>query len=147
MLSGQQVIWNFFWMAFNAWAMANFAIPGTLQLLGVITGSQALKDLAGAVTNSTVVIAIAVVLQILFALLHISGIKSYFVYMKITFAFCVLSVTVAILYLMFGGKQLPGKLGCFHGRHSGLSYQQVIATAVAEGFNPAAPFSLAQPWL
>ena len=142
MLSGQQMIWNFFWMAFNAWAMANFALPGTLALLGEFTGSQALKDLAGSVTNSMVVITIAVILQILFALLHVSGIRNYFIYMKVTFAICALSVLVAILILLFGGSSFQANWDTIMAAKGGLTYQGVIDTAKAGGFNPAAPFSL-----
>ncbi len=142
MLSGQQVIWNFFWMAFNAWAMANFALPGTLQLLGEFTGNQGLKDLAGTVTNSVVVISIAVILQVLFALLHIRGIKEYFIYMKITFAICAISIVVAILILLFGGGSFQANWDAIVAAKGGLSYQSVIDTARAQGFNPETPFSL-----
>lgn len=141
MLSGQQVIWNFFWMAFNAWAMANFALPGTLQLLGEFANNQALISLASSVTNSAVVITIAVILQILFALLHIQGIKAYFTYLKITFAVCALSVVVAILVLLFGGSHFQSSWDAFMASAGGLSYQQVIETAKASGFNPNQPFS------
>ncbi|HEX9013204.1 MAG TPA: APC family permease [Anaerolineaceae bacterium] len=142
MMSGQQVIWNFFWMAFNAWAMANFALPGTLQLLGTFTHSQALIDLAGQVTNVWIVVAIAVVLQILFAWLHISGIKNYFLYMKITVSICALSVLIAILVLLFGGTNFQANWDAIVSGSGGLTYQGVIDAAKAAGFNPNAPFNL-----
>src|SRR5512135_1509707 len=62
MMSGQQVIWNFFWMAFNAWAMANFALPGTLQLLAEFTGIQAFSNMAASIATPAATIAIAIVL-------------------------------------------------------------------------------------
>lgn len=142
MMSGQQIIWNFFWMAFNVWAMANWALPGTLQLLGQFTGSQALIDLAGKVTNMWVVVVIAVILQILFALLHISGIKHYFTYMKITFAICVLAVLVAIGVLIFGGQNFQVNWNAIVTAQGGLSYQGVIDAAKAAGFDPNTPFNL-----
>lgn len=142
MLSGQQVIWNFFWMAFNAWAMANFALPGTLTLLGQFTNNQGLVDLAGKVTNVWVVVGIAVVLQILFAWLHISGIKNYFTYMKITFSICVLSVVVAIGVLLFGGSNFVTNWNEIMASSKGLSYQGVIDAAKAAGFDPNSPFNL-----
>jgi amino acid transporter len=142
MLSGQQVIWNFFWMAFNAWAMANFALPGTLQLLGTFTHNQALIDLAGQVTNVWIVVAIAVVLQVLFAWLHISGIKNYFLYMKITVSICMLSVLVSILVLLFGGSNFQANWDAIVGTSGSLTYQGVIDAAKAAGFNPNTPFNL-----
>lgn len=144
MMSGQQVIWNFFWMAFNAWALANFALPGTLTLLGQFTHSQALTDLAGKVTNVWVVVIIAVVLQVLFAWLHISGIKNYFTYMKISFGICALSVLVAILVLLFGGNSFITNWNEIMASSGGLSYQAVIDTAKTAGFDPNAPFNLAR---
>ncbi|MDR3574377.1 MAG: APC family permease [Anaerolineaceae bacterium] len=141
MLSGQQVIWNFFWMAFNAWAMANFALPGTLQLIGEFTNNQGLIDLAGKVTNVWVVVTIAVILQILFSLLHISGLKNYFTYMKITFAICALSVVVSIFVLLFGGQNFQANWNAIMAAKGGLSYQGVIDAAKAAGFDPNAPFS------
>lgn len=142
MLSGQQVIWNFFWMAFNAWAMANFALPGTLTLIGQFTNNQALIDMASTVTNVGTVVAIAVILQILFALLHISGIKNYFTYMKITFGICVLSVLVSIGVLLFGGMNFVANWNAIMASQNGLSYQGVIDAAKAAGFDPNAPFNL-----
>ncbi len=142
MLSGQQVIWNFFWMAFNAWAMANFALPGTLQLLGEFTQNQGLIDLAGKVTNAWAVVGIAVVLQILFAALHISGIKNYFAYMKITFAICAFSVFVSIGVLLFGGANFQANWNAIMTAKGGLTYQGVIDAAKAAGFDPNAPFNL-----
>ncbi len=142
MLSGQQVIWNFFWMAFNAWAMANFALPGTLQLIGEFTNNQGLINLAGQVTNAWVVVGIAVVLQILFAYLHISGIKNYFTYMKVTFAICALSVVVSIGVLLFGGASFQNNWNAIMSAKGGLTYQGVIDAASAAGFDPNAPFNL-----
>ncbi len=142
MMSGQQVIWNFFWMAFNAWAMANFALPGTLQLLGTFTHSEALINLAGQVTNVWIVVAIAVVLQILFAWLHISGIKNYFTYMKITFSICVLAIVASILVLLFGGLNFQANWDAIMTAGGGLTYQGVIDAAKTAGFNPNAPFNL-----
>lgn len=144
MLSGQQVIWNFFWMAFNAWAMANFALPGTLQLLGMFTHNQGLINLAGQVTNTWVVVGIAVILQIIFALLHISGIKNYFLYMKITFSICALSVLSAILILLFGGMNFQANWNEIMTAQGSLTYQGVIDAAKAAGFDPNAPFNLAR---
>jgi len=144
MLSGQQVIWNFFWMAFNAWAMANFALPGTLTLLGQFTNNQGLIDLAANVTNVWVVVGIAVVLQILFTLLHISGIKNYFIYMKITFAICIMSIVAAVLVLLFGGQNFANNWNAIMAASKGLSYQGVIDTAKAAGFDANAPFNLGQ---
>lgn len=142
MISGQQVIWNFFWMAFNAWAMANFALPGTLTLLGQFTHNQGLIDLAGKVTNLWVVVGIAVVLQILFAILHISGIKNYFTYMKITFAICVLSILVSICVILFGGNNFVTNWNEIMASNNGLSYQGVIDAAKTAGFDPNSPFNL-----
>ncbi len=142
MMSGQQIIWNFFWMAFNAWAMVNFALPGTLQLLGTFTHSQTLIDLAGQVTNIWFVVIVAVILQVLFAWLHISGIKNYFLYMKITVSICALSILIAILVLLFGGSNFQANWDAIMAQSGGLSYQGVIDAAKAAGFNPNTPFSL-----
>ncbi len=141
-LSGQQVIWNFFWMAFNAWAMVNFALPGTLQLLGTLTHSQTLITWAGQVTNTWFVVTVAIVLQILFAWLHISGIKNYFLYMKITVSICVLSVLVSILVLLFGGSNFQANWNAIVAGMGAPSYQGVIDAAKAAGFNPNSPFNL-----
>lgn len=142
MMSGQQVIWNFFWMAFNAWAMANFALPGTLQLLGTFMHSQTLIDWAGKVTNVWIVVTIAVVLQILFAWLHISGIKHYFTYMKITFSICALAVLASILVLIFGGQNFQANWDSIMVAGGSLSYQGVIDAAKTAGFDANAPFNL-----
>ena len=141
MLSGQQVIWNFFWMAFNAWAMVNFALPGTLQLLGTFTHNQTLINLAGQVTNIWFVVAVAVILQILFAWLHISGIKNYFLYMKITVSICALSLVIAILVLLFGGSNFQANWDAIVGGTGSLTYQGVIDAAKTAGFNPNTPFN------
>ena len=142
MMSGQQVIWNFFWMAFNAWAMANFALPGTLQLLGTFLHSQTLMDWAGKVTNVWIVVAIAVVLQILFAWLHVSGIKHYFTYMKITVSICALAVLTSILVLLFGGIHFQANWDAIMTASGSLTYQGVIDAAKTAGFNPNSPFNL-----
>lgn len=144
MMSGQQIIWNFFWMAFNAWAMANFALPGTLQVLGEFTGNAGLKTLAGNVATPGSTIAIAIVLQILFAALHIWGIKPYFTYLKVTFTICVLSILTAIVVLLFQGANFVERWNTFMSGAGGLPYDQVISTAISKGFNPDAPFSLAK---
>ncbi len=142
MLSGQQVIWNFFWMAFNAWAMVNFALPGTLQLLGTFTHSETLIAWAGQVTNTWFVVTVAVILQILFAWLHISGIKNYFLYMKITVSICALSVLVSILVLLFGGANFQANWNAIVSTSGGPTYQGVIDAARTAGFNPNTPFNL-----
>jgi amino acid transporter len=142
MLSGSQMLWNFFWMAFNAWALANFALPGTLQVLGEMTGNENLTALAGKVSQPAVVVGIAIVLQILFALLHIWGIKPYFTYLKITVGISVASVLLAILILIVQGANFQERWSAFMTGMGGLSYDQVISTAIAQGFKPDQPFSL-----
>jgi amino acid transporter len=81
------------------------------------------------------------VLQILFAWLHITGIKNYFTYMKITFAICVLAILASILVLLFGGQNFQANWDSIMGASGGLTYQGVIDAAKAAGFNPDAPFN------
>jgi amino acid transporter len=85
------------------------------------------------------------VLQILFTLLHIMGIKAYFTYLKIAFGIAILSIFVGILVLIFRGSNFVESWNGFvSSAGMGLSYDKVIETAVADGFNPDQPFSLSK---
>ena len=110
--------------------------------MGTFLHSQFLLDLAGKVTNVWIVVAIAVVLQILFAWLHISGIKNYFLYMKITVSICALAVLTSILVLLFGGMNFKANWDAIMSASGGLTYQGVIDAAKAAGFDPNTPFKL-----
>ncbi len=142
MMSGSQVLWNFFWMAFNAWFATSVVFPGVLTVLSQFANNPGLADLAGKISSTATVFIIAIILQILFSLLHTVGIKAYFTYLKITFFIAALSVLIGAFILLIQGSNFVANWNSFMAGVGGLSYDQVISTAIQNGFNPDAPFSL-----
>ena len=141
----QFIIWGFFWMGFNTWALANFALPQMFTALGVILGRPELIELGAKFTTITVVIVVSVVFQVLFAALAIWGSKPFFRYMKISFSIALLAIAVSALLLLFNGSQFAARWDAVVAASGqGLPYNQVIEEAAKLGFNPNQPFSLPQ---
>ena len=138
----QWIIWGFFWMGFNAWAMANFALPQLFTLLGVILGKPNLITLGAQFTTPVAILVIAVIVQALFTALAIWGAKPFFRYMKISFGIALLAMAVSVVLLMVNGGQFIERWNAVVVQSGqGLQYDHVISEAAKLGFNPNQPFS------
>lgn len=141
----QFIIWGFFWMGFNTWALANFALPQMFTALGVILGKPELITLGSQFTSVGAVIVISVIFQALFAALAIWGMKPFFQYMKISGAIAILAIAVSALLLLFSGGQFADRWNAVVAQSGqGLPYDQVISEAAKLGFKPDQPFSFTQ---
>ncbi len=141
----QFIIWGFFWMGFNTWALANFALPQMFTALGVILGKPDLVTLGGQFTSIGAVIVISVVFQALFAALAIWGVRPFFRYMKISVAIALLAIGVSVVLLWVNGGQFADRWNAVVAASGqGLPYDQVISEAAKLGFNPNQPFSFSQ---
>jgi amino acid transporter len=141
----QFIIWGFFWMGFNTWALANFALPQMFTALGVILGKPELITLGSQFTSIGAVIVISVIFQALFAALAIWGMKPFFQYMKISGAIAILAIAVSALLLLFSGGQFADRWNAVVAQSGqGLPYDQVISEAAKLGFKPDQPFSITQ---
>jgi amino acid transporter len=141
----QFIIWGFFWMGFNTWALANFALPQMFTALGVILGNPNITALGEKFTTTGAIIAISVLFQALFAGLAIWGTKPFFRYMKISASIALLAIAVSIILLTVNGAQFAERWNAVVAASGqGLPYDQVILEAARLGFNPNQPFSLSQ---
>jgi amino acid transporter len=141
----QFIIWGFFWMGFNTWALANFALPQMFTALGVILGRPELVAIGNQFTTTAAVIIISIVFQVLFAILAVAGPKPFFRYMKISLSVALMAIAISIVLLVMRGGEFAARWDAVVASSSqGLSYAQVIAQAARLGFNSTQPFSLAQ---
>ncbi len=141
----QWMIWSFFWMGFNAWAVGKWTLPGFFQVLGELTHNPVLTDLAVKVSSTPVIIGLAILFQIIFALVAIWGTRPYFWYLKGSFIFSAISIVIVILVPLFIGQTFVERWNAFvASTGTGLPYDKVISTAIGAGFNPDQPFSLAK---
>ena len=161
-LGWSQGMWLiFFWIGFNAWFALTFAVPVALSTLGAATGQSAWADLSNnlltpfsilGITTQWWVIFIGALINVAFALLLIFGAQSFWRWQKVFFLFAGGSVLLAAVLLAVDGGSIPNAWNSFAGQNKGLPFDQVIPTAVKNGYSLPSGFSLTEtllmlPWV
>jgi amino acid transporter len=161
-LGWSQGMWLiFFWIGFNAWFALTFAVPVALSTIGAATGQSGWTDLSTnllssfsilGITTQWWVIFIGALINIGFAALLIFGAQSFWRWQKVFFLFAGGSVLLAALLLAFDGGSISSSWNSFAASNKGLPYDQVIPTAVKNGYTLPSGFSftdtlLMLPWV
>lgn len=162
LLGWSQGMWLiFFWIGFNAWFALTFAAPVALTTIGSITGQSGWIDFSNnllasfpilGITTQWWVLIIGLLINIGFAVLLILGGQSFWRWQKVFFLFAGGSILLAFFLLLFGGGNIPGAWDSFAIHNKGLLFNQVIPTAVKNGYTLPGGFSLADtllmlPWV
>jgi amino acid transporter len=163
LLGWSQGMWLiFFWIGFNAWFSLTFAVPVALSTIGAATGQSGWIALSSAllssfpilgITTQWWVIIIGTLINIGFAILLILGGRSFWRWQRVFFLIAGLSVLLAFVLLIFDGNTIQAAWNAFAAQHKGLSFGQVIPTAVQHGYVlPHGGFSLTDtllmlPWV
>jgi len=151
----------FFWIGFNAWFALTFAVPVALSTIGAATGQNGWIDLSNnllasfpilGITTQWWVLIIGTLINIGFAILLILGGQSFWRWQKVFFLFAGGSIVLALLLLVFAGGNIADVWNSFATQHKGLLFDQVIPTAVKNGYVLPGGFSLSQtllmlPWV
>jgi amino acid transporter len=162
LMSWSQGIWLiFFWVGFNAWFALTFAIPVAFSTIGAASGHPGWITLSNdLLAKHTVlgmhaqwwVILFGALITIAFGVLLAVGARRYWRYQKVAFAFAGGSILLLFILLIFRGGSVPGAWNHFAAHGHGLSYDKIIPTAKAKGFDDSGGFSLSQtllmlPWV
>ncbi|HET8850970.1 MAG TPA: APC family permease [Ktedonobacteraceae bacterium] len=162
LLGWSQGMWLiFFWIGFNAWFALTFAVPVALSSIGAATGQNGWIDLSNnllasfpilGITTQWWVLIIGTLINIGFAVLLILGGQSFWRWQKVFFLFAGGSIVLALLLLIFAGGNIANVWNSFAIQHKGLLFNQVIPTAVKNGYVLPGGFSLSQtllmlPWV
>lgn len=163
LLGWSQGMWLiFFWIGFNAWFTLTFAVPVALATIGAATGQTGWIDLSSqllssfsllGITTQWWVILLGALINIGFAVLLIMGGRSFWRWQKVFFLIAGLSILVAFALLIFDGNNIQAAWNAFAAQHNGLSFNQVIPTAVQHGYTlPDGGFHLTDtllmlPWV
>ncbi|HLX55575.1 MAG TPA: APC family permease [Ktedonobacteraceae bacterium] len=162
LLGWSQGMWLiFFWIGFNAWFALTFAVPVALSTIGAATGQSGWIGLSNhllasfpvlGITTQWWVLIIGVLINIGFAVLLILGGQSFWRWQKVFFLFAGGSVVLAFLLLLFDGGNIQHAWNSFATQNKGLAFNQVIPTAVKNGYVLPGGFSwsdtlLMLPWV
>lgn len=163
LLGWSQGMWLiFFWIGFNAWFSLTFAVPVALSTIGAVTGQSGWIALSSnllssfsilGITTQWWVILIGALINIGFAILLIMGGRSFWRWQKAFFLVAGLSILLAFALLIFDGNNIQVAWNAFAAQHKGLSFDQVIPTAVKHGYTlPGGGFNLTDtllmlPWV
>ncbi len=134
-LGWNQAIWLiFFWIGFNAWALCQFTLPPTLQILAQTTKISALADLGTAIATPLGTFLVGSVVNVLFAYLVLT--RRYWGWQKVTIVFALAAVLIPAILAVVGGAggMKTAWDGFVAGQGSGLAYDQVIPKAKELGF-------------
>src|SRR5712671_3577705 len=152
LLGWSQGMWLiFFWIGFNAWFALTFALPVALSTIGAATGQNGWIDLSTnllasfpilGITTQWWVIIIGLLINVGFAALLILGGQSFWRWQKVFFLFAGGSIVLAFLLLLFDGGNIQHAWNTFASQHKGLTFNQVIPTAVKNGYTLPGGFSL-----
>src|SRR3989442_10037519 len=151
----------FFWIVFNAWFALTFAVPVAVSTIGAATGQNGWIDLSNnllasfpipGITTQLWVLIIGTLINIGFAVLLILGGQSFWRWQKVFFLIAGASILLALLLLVFAGGNIASVWNSFATQHKGLLFNQVIPTAVKNGYVLPGGFSLSQtllmlPWV
>lgn len=161
-LGWSQGMWLiFFWIGFNAWFALTFAVPIALSTIGAATGQAGWTDLSTnllssfsllGITTQWWVLLFGALINIGFGALLIFGAQSFWRWQKVFFLVAGGSVLLAALLLAFDGGHISSAWNSFAASNKGLPYDQVIPTAVKNGYTLPSGFSftdtlLMLPWV
>ena len=153
-LGWNQAIWLiFFWIGFNAWALVQFTLPPTLQVLAQTTGISGLADLGTTVAQPLWTFVIGSVVNVFFAYLVLT--RKFWGWQKISIVFAFAAVLIpAVLILVNGTGGLKTAWdGFVTTQGSGLKYDEIVPKAQELGYvAPSGGFDLSStllmlPWV
>src|SRR5712692_10745422 len=162
LLGWSQGMWLiFFWIGFNAWFALTFAVPVALTTIGAATGQSGWIDFSSnllasfsilGITTQWWVLLIGLLINIGFAVLLILGGQSFWRWQKVFFLFAGGSIVLAFILLLFDGGNIQNAWNTFAAHNKGLAFNQVIPTAVKNGYVLPGGFSwsdtlLMLPWV
>jgi amino acid transporter len=153
-LGWNQAIWLiFFWIGFNAWALCQFTLPPTLQILAQTLGVPALADLGTTIASPAGTFVVGSIVNVAFAYLVLS--RKYWGWQKVTVVFAFAAVIIPALLAVINGPSGMKTAwdGFVAGQGSGLTYDQIVPKAQELGYpQPTSGFDLSAtllmlPWV
>jgi amino acid transporter len=162
LLSWNNGVWmSVYWIGFNAWFALTGAVPTALATLSAATGQDVWQRMAVGLTASQHlfgittqwwVLVIGTALNVLFALVLITGARSFWRLQGVLFLVAGLALVIcAVLMLARGAGGFEASWNSFAQRNHTLRYDEVLPAARAAGFSPGG-FSLTDtillfPWV
>src|SRR5262245_57937989 len=154
LLGWNQAIWLiFFWIGFNAWALCQFTLPPTLQILAQTTGWTVLADWGTTIAQPLPTFILGSIVNVFFAYLVLT--RRFWGWQKVTLVIAFAAVIIPAILILTNGQS--GMKSAWDGfvqtQGSGLTYDQVIPAATAAGYEqPTGDFNLQQtllmlPWV
>jgi amino acid transporter len=145
LLSWNQGVWlSVYWIGFNAWFALTGAVPTALSTLSAATGQSVWQQLADGLTGDHTfigittqwwVLAVGTVINVLFAVVLITGARNFWRLQGWLFLVAGLALVIcAVLMLVRGGIGFHAGWDAFAARNGTLSYDEVIPAARAAGF-------------
>ena len=138
LLGWNQAIWLiFFWIGFNAWALCQFTLPPTLQIIAQTANAPGLADVGTWVASAQGTFIVGSVVNLFFAYLVLT--RKFWGWQKITIVFAFAAVIIpAILAVTSGATGMRSAWDSFvTGQGFGLKYDEIIPTAAANGYVPS----------
>ena len=134
-LGWNQAIWLiFFWIGFNAWALCQFTLPPTLQILAQTTGISAFADAGTAIAAPLGTFIVGSIVNVFFAYLVLS--RRYWSWQKISIVFAFAAVIIPALYAVISGAS--GMQTAWNnfvsGQGAGLKYEEIVPKAQELGY-------------
>jgi amino acid transporter len=136
-LGWNQAIWLiFFWIGFNAWALAQFTLPPTLQVLAQTTGITAFADAGTAIATPLWTFIVGSIVNVFFAYLVLT--RKFWGWQRVTIIFAFAAVLIpAILILVNGSAGLKTAWDTFvGGQGAGLKFDEIVPKAQELGYTP-----------
>lgn len=137
LLGWNQAIWLiFFWVGFNAWALCQFLLPPTLQILAQTLNAPVLADTATWVATGAGTLIIGSIVNVFFGYLVLT--RKFWGWQKVTIVFAFAAVIIpAILAVTSGATGMKSAWdGFVAGQGSGLTYDQIVPKAAELGYTP-----------
>jgi amino acid transporter len=153
-LGWNQAIWLiFFWIGFNAWALCQFTLPPTLQIVAQTTGITAFADFGTFVASAPGTFIVGSLVNLGFAYLVLT--RRYWGWQKVTIVFAFAAVLIPALLAIISG---PGGMknawdGFVVSQGAGLKYDEIVPKATELGYpGPGTGFDLSStllmlPWV
>ena len=136
-LGWNQAIWLiFFWIGFNAWALGQFTLPPTLQVLAQTTGISAFADAGTAIATPLWTFIVGSIVNVFFAYLVLT--RKFWSWQRVTIVFAFAAVLIpAVLILVNGSAGLKSAWDNFvAGQGSGLKFDEIVPKAKELGYTP-----------
>jgi amino acid transporter len=130
-----------YYAALAAGLIVQVGLSSFFATVGMVADNKQLTDWAGSVASPAGVFWIGSLLLVLAGVLLVSGTRRYFTFQRALFVVATAGLAVLFLVMVFGSRRsFTDNLSAL----TGLKYDQVISTAVKNGYVPATGISFTE---